>query len=89
MSQTVVEKTVDYISESAHEAARKTSAMADAIEDGASVVKRAAKQGSDAAEEFIDDTTRLIQRNVLATMGATLMVGLVSGAMIGWMMKRR
>ena len=53
------------------------------------VVKRAAQNGQDAAEEFFADTNKLIQRNVLTTMAATLAVGVVSGAMIGWMMKRR
>jgi len=89
MSQTVVDRTADFIADSAQQAARKTSAIADAIEDGVKVVKRAAQNSGDAAEEFISDATKLIQRNVLATMAATFAVGIVSGAMIGWMMKRR
>ena len=35
MSQTLVDKSVDYISESAQQVARKTSSLADAIDDGA------------------------------------------------------
>jgi ElaB/YqjD/DUF883 family membrane-anchored ribosome-binding protein len=89
MSQTVVERTAEHIAESAHQASRATSAIADAIEDGVGVVKRAAKQGGDAAEEFLDDTAQRIQRHPVLTVAATFAVGFTAGALIGWMMKRR
>lgn len=89
MSQTIVDKTADYIADSAQQAARKTGEIADVIEDGVKVARRAVQHGSDAAEEFLNDTTRLVQRNLWVTMAATLVVGVVSGAMIGWMIKRR
>ena len=53
------------------------------------VVKRAAKQGGDAAEEFLDDTTQRLQRHLVLTVAATFAVGVTAGALIGWMMKRR
>jgi ElaB/YqjD/DUF883 family membrane-anchored ribosome-binding protein len=89
MSRTVVERTAEHIAESAHQASRATSAVADAIEDGVGVVRRAAKQGGDAAEEFLDDTTERIQRNPVLAVGATLAVGLAAGILIGWAIKRR
>ena len=89
MSQTVVERTAGRIAESVHQASRATSAIADAIEDGVGVVKRAAKQGGDAAEEFLDDTTQRFQRHLVLTVAATFAVGVTAGALIGWMMKRR
>lgn len=89
MSQTVVERTAEHIAESARQASRVTNAVADAIEDGVGVVKRAAKQGRDAAEEFLDDTTRRIERHLILTVATTFAVGLVTGTLIGWMMKRR
>jgi ElaB/YqjD/DUF883 family membrane-anchored ribosome-binding protein len=89
MSRTVVERTAEHIAESAHQASRATSAIADAIEDGVGVVKRAAKQGGDAAEEFLDDTAQRIQRHPVLTVAATFAIGFTSGALIGWMMKRR
>ena len=89
MSQTVVERTAEHIAESGHQASRATSAIADAIEDGVGVVKRAAKQGGDAAEEFLDDTAQRIQRHPVLTVAATFAVGFTAGALIGWMMKRR
>jgi len=58
MSETVVGRTAEYIGESAGQASRLTSAVADAVHEGAGVVRRAAKKGGDAAEEFLSDTTR-------------------------------
>jgi hypothetical protein len=89
MSRTVVERSAEHIAESAHQASRATSAIADAIEDGVGVVKRAAKQGGDAAEEFLDDTAKRIERQPVLTVAATFAVGFTAGALIGWMMKRR
>jgi hypothetical protein len=89
MSQTVVERTAEQIGKSARQASRATSAIADAIEDGVGVVRRAAKQGGDAAEEFLDDTTQRMQRHLVLTVATTFAVGVTAGALIGWMMKRR
>ena len=89
MSQTVVERTAEHIAESAHQASRATSAIADAIEDGVGVVTRAAKQGGDAAEEFLDDTTQRLQRHLVLTVATTFAVGVAAGTLIGWMLKRR
>ena len=41
MSQTVAERTVDQITESAHQASRAPGAIADAFEDSVGVVRRA------------------------------------------------
>ncbi len=89
MSQTVVERTAKHIAESAYQASRATGAIADAIEDGVGVVRRAAKQGGDAAEEFLDDTTQRLQRHLVLTVATTFVIGVTAGALIGWMMKRR
>jgi hypothetical protein len=89
MSQTVLERTAEHIAESAHQASRATSAVADAIEGGVGVVRRAAKQGGDAAEEFLNDTTRRLQRHLVLTIATTFAVGFTAGTLIGWMMKRR
>lgn len=89
MTQTVVERTAQHIEESVHHASRATSAVADAIEDGVGVVRRAAKQGGDVAEEFLNDTTQRIQRHPVLTVATTFAVGFAAGALIGWMIKRR
>jgi hypothetical protein len=89
MSQTVGERTAEHIAESARQASCATSAIADAIEDGVGAVRRAAKQGGDVAEEFLNDTTQRIQRHPVLAAAATFAVGLTAGTLIGWMMKRR
>jgi len=90
MAKTVAERTVEHIVESAQQASRATCAVADAvIEDGVGVVRRAAKQGGDAAEEFLNDTTQRLQRHLVLTVATTFAVGFAAGTLIGWMMKRR
>jgi len=89
MSRTLVEKTADQISESARQASRATDAIGDAIEDGMGVARRAAKQGGEAAEEFLNDTTERLRQHSELTVAATFVIGVASGVMIGWMMRRR
>jgi hypothetical protein len=89
MSQTVGERTAEYIADSARQASRASSAIGDAIEGSVGVMRRAAKHGGDAAEEFLVDTTERMQRHLVLTVAATFAVGVTSGALIGWMMKRR
>jgi ElaB/YqjD/DUF883 family membrane-anchored ribosome-binding protein len=89
MSQTVAERTAEHIGESVRQASRASSAIADAIDDGVGVVRRAAKQGGDAAEEFLNDTTQRIQRHPVLTVATSFAIGVTAGTLIGWMMKRK
>jgi hypothetical protein len=89
MPQTIVERTVDNIAESAYQASRATSATADAVEDGVGAVRHAAKQSCDAGEEFLNETTHRLQRHLALTIAMTFAVGATAGALIGWIMKRR
>jgi ElaB/YqjD/DUF883 family membrane-anchored ribosome-binding protein len=89
MSQTIVEETAETIAESIRQASRATGAITDAIEDGVGVVRHAAKQGCDAAEEFLNNTPHRLQRHLALTVAATFAVGAVTGALMAWMMKRK
>jgi len=89
MTQSVLERTGEQIAETARKASRATSAVADAFEDGVEAARRAAKQGGDAAEEFMDDTTKRLQRHPIETVAATFTLGVAVGILIGWMVKRR
>ena len=89
MLQTVAERTADTIADSVQQASRATGAITDAIEDGVGVVKHAAKQGFDAAEDLLNDTAKRLQRHPGLTLATTFAVGAAMGAIIGWMMKRR
>jgi hypothetical protein len=89
MSQTFVEKAGDHIAQSVHEASRVTSSAADAIAEGVNVARRAAKQGCEAAEDFMHDSTKRIQRNPLAAVTATLVAGLALGTLVGLSIRRK
>ncbi|MFZ0562179.1 MAG: hypothetical protein WAM43_11245 [Terriglobales bacterium] len=52
-------------------------------------MRRAAKQGGDAAEEILNDTTERIQRHPVLTVATSFAVGVTAGTVIGWMLKRR
>ena len=89
MTQSVLDRTGEQIAETARKASRATSAVADAFGDGVEAARRAAKQGGDAAEEFVDDTTKRLQRHPIETVAATFVIGVAVGISIGWMGKRR
>jgi hypothetical protein len=89
MSPTVAERTAEHIDESARQASRATSAIADAIGNGVGAVRRVAKQGGDAAEEILNDTTQRLHRNLVLTVATTFAIGVTAGTLIGWMIKRR
>ena len=89
MPQSVLEQAGEHIAESTRKVSRATSAIADAFEDGVEAARRAAKQSGDAAEEFLDDTTKRLQRHPIETVVTTFAIGIVTGILIGWMVKRR
>jgi uncharacterized protein YjbJ (UPF0337 family) len=89
MSQTILERTAEHISDATHQASRATRAAADAIDDGVGAVRRVAKQGGDVAEEFFNDASRLIERQPVLTVAATAALALGAGVFIGWMMQRK
>ena len=89
MMQSVLERTGEQVAETARKASRAASAVADALEDSVGAARRVAKQGGDAAEEFIDDTTKRLQRYPVETIVTTFAVGIALGVLIGWMAKRR
>jgi ElaB/YqjD/DUF883 family membrane-anchored ribosome-binding protein len=89
MAENILEKADVQVAESIRKLSRATSAMADAIDEGVGVIKRAVKRSGDVAEELMDDTTQRVKRHPVETIAATLAFGLVAGVFIGWMMKRR
>ena len=89
MTQSVLERTGNQIAETARKASRATSTVADGFEDRVEAAKLAAKQGGDAAEEFLDDTTKRVQRHPIETVAATFAIGVAAGVLIGWMVRRR
>ena len=89
MAQSVLKQMSGQIDETARNASRTASAVADALEDGVGAAQRVAKQGGRAATELFNDTKRRVQRHPIETVAATFAVGIAAGAMLGWMMRRR
>jgi ElaB/YqjD/DUF883 family membrane-anchored ribosome-binding protein len=89
MAENILEKADEQVAESMRKLTRSASAMADAIDEGVGVIKRAVKRSGDVAEELMDDTTQRVKRHPVETMAATFALGVVVGAFIGWMVSRR
>ena len=89
MSQTVLERAAEQVAESAQQASRATNAVADAFEEGVAAVRHVAKQGGDAAEELLSDTTQRIQRQPVLAVTTTFAAAFAAGVLVGWMIKRR
>jgi acid phosphatase family membrane protein YuiD len=93
MSDTVVGRAGEQISETARAASRLTSAMGDVVEEGLGVARRVAKQAGDAAEEWFDDTTKRLERHpvetVVGSMGVGVAIGVAIGILIGWLVSRK
>lgn len=89
MTQSVLERTGEQIAETSRKASRAASAVADALEGAVGAARRVTKQGGDAAEEFVDDTTKRMQRHPVETVVTTFALGVAFGLLIGWVVKRR
>lgn len=89
MSDTVIDRAGEQISEAARKASRMTTVVADVVEDGLRAARRVVKQGGDAAEEIFDDTTKRLQRHPIETVITSVAVGMAFGFVLGWVLKRR
>ena len=89
MAENILEKADEQVAESIRKLSRATSAMAEAIDEGAEAIKLAVKRSGDLAEELMDDTTQRVKRHPVEAMAATFTLGVIVGGLIGWMVSRR
>ena len=89
MAQTVLEQMGEQIDETARKASRAASAVADALKDGVGAARRTAKHGAYVATEFLDDTKKRVRRHPIEIVVATFAAGIVAGAVISLIMRRR
>lgn len=75
--------------QSIHKVSRTASAFADAVENGIDAAKRVGKHGSDAAEEFMDDTVLRIKRHPVETVVAAFALGFAIGGFVDRLVRRR
>ena len=79
MRPAILEKTEEYLDESAHVAAKAASVIA----DGAKAAKDAAVRGYEAAEDAMTATERRIRRKPIAAVLSAVGAGIVIGLLIG------
>ncbi len=89
MAETVMERIEAQAARPLHHISRATTAVADVIEDGIGAAKRIGKRGSDAAEEFMEDTTQWIKRHPVETVMMAFGTGVIVGGFISWLARRR
>jgi F0F1-type ATP synthase assembly protein I len=89
MAESIFEKADTQVAEAIRKLSHATSAMADAINEGAGVIQRAVKRSGDMAEELMEDTTKRMKRHPAETMAVTFTLGVMVGGLIGWMISRR
>ena len=89
MAQSMWKQTGEQFSDAAEKASRAASAVADALEDGVASARRSARQGSAAAADLFDETKKRVRRYPVEAVATTFAAGIVAGAMIGWLLRRR
>jgi ElaB/YqjD/DUF883 family membrane-anchored ribosome-binding protein len=87
MAKTVLDKTGEYIDDSARKAAEFSSTVANAVGDGLGVAKRAAREGREAVGDFVDDATKRVKRRPIESVVLSLAVGVALGFLIAWATK--
>lgn len=68
---------------------RAAAALADAVEDSLAAARRIGTDTSDAAEQWMDDTSQRIKRHPAETVIGAFAAGIMLGAFLGWLTHRR
>ena len=89
MTYSVLEQMGDRIDETAQNASRTASAVADALGESVTAAGRAAKHGSHAATELLDDTKKRFQQHPIETVAVMFAAGIAAGVAIAWIMRER
>ena len=71
------------------EAARLTSTLKNAAEDGVTTARRAFRKNWNNAEDFVGEVAVAVKRHPLKSMGITFGVAFGIGALGGWLAKRK
>ncbi len=89
MTETVMDRIEAHAARPLQHISRVTSAVADAFEDSLGAAKRMGKRGSEAAEEFMDDTVDRIKRHPIETVMIVFGAGVLIGGFVSWMARRK
>ncbi len=88
MAKAILERADEQVAESIRKLTRATSAMADAIDEGTTIIKNAVKRSGDVAEELLDETTQRVKRHPVESMAVSFTAGVLVGGFIGWLISR-
>ncbi|HEY1804425.1 MAG TPA: hypothetical protein VGG45_08075 [Terracidiphilus sp.] len=83
MTKSVMDKTNEYIGESVRKTSEFTASVADAVEDGLTAAKRAARKGQEAMDDFVGDTSKRVKRSPIQSVLISLAVGVAFGFLVG------
>ncbi len=71
------------------QARRYSELIGERFKDGVELAKKVAKTSSDAAEDFMEETTHRIKRHPTETVAGALALGLAFGTIIGLLVRRK
>lgn len=89
MPATVIEKTSQQIEETVDKAGRMTAKIGETLHEHLDEARLLAKRQVHAAEEALDETKRKIRKHPVETVVGTLIVGVATGMLLGWVLKRK
>ena len=89
MMTSVLDQQGEHIADSVHRACQATTAFTNAVEDNVEAARQAVKEGSDAAEEFLNNATKRVQRHPIKSIALTFAVGIVAGMLVACRMMRQ
>ena len=93
MAETAAARATEQFAEQARKFAKAKEAFTETVtknmEEGLDSARRAYKRGREAAEEAIDDTQKLIKRRPFESVGTSLAIGFIAGAIFGVLIRRK
>jgi len=89
MLQSVLERAGEHVADSARKLHEQRQPLLMHLKMALEWRSVSQKHGCDAAEEFLDDTTKRLQRHPTEAVVVSLAVGVAVGIVIGFAMKRR
>jgi ElaB/YqjD/DUF883 family membrane-anchored ribosome-binding protein len=89
MEQATFEHMRQQFEDTTHKATQAVSAVAEALEDSVVAVRRAARNGTEAATELLYSTKKRMQRHPFETVALTFAAGITAGAALGWLVRRQ
>lgn len=89
MTQTVLEKTGEQISETVEKAVRATSGIRDAVHERVEDARVLARHSAHRAEELIEKGEKHIRRHPSAAVTGIFVLGVGIGVLVGWTLRRK